>query len=201
MQPLHQEEFGQKQKKVETFQEFDYDAELTEEEKGILKKSFHSADFDNNKFLSETEISMAINRETKQHITVTFIWPLQLMTIIVSLQKAMRNNFKVFFSLDKLHRNGQIDWDEYYGYYMKARLGMEAADLRRMEADPASVGREVREAVAEVKAAWSEAARSNPEASASKSCIRRFVITEMAPTRAFSWLKAAKLLLLLLNGH
>merc|ERR1719410_1936515 len=90
---------------------------------------------------------MAINRETKQHIT-----------------KAMRNNFKVFFSLDKLHRNGQIDWDEYYGYYMKARLGMEAADLRRMEADPASVGREVREAVAEVKAAWSEAARSNPEA-------------------------------------
>ena len=72
MQPLHQQEFGQKQKKVETFQEFDYDAELTEEEKAILKKSFHSADFDNNKFLSETEISMAINRETKQHITVTF---------------------------------------------------------------------------------------------------------------------------------
>ena len=129
-----------------------------------MKKSFHSADFDNNKFLSETEISMAINRETKQHITVKFMWPLQLKTINVSLQKAMRNNFKVFFSLDKLHRNGQIDWDEYYGYYMKARLGMEAADLRRMEADPASVGREVREAVAEVRAAWSEAARSNPEA-------------------------------------
>ena len=92
------------------------------------------------------------------------MWPPQLIAIIVSLQKAMRNNFKVFFSLDKLHRNGQIDWDEYYGYYMKARLGMEAADLRRMEADPASVGREVREAVAEVRAAWSEAARSNPEA-------------------------------------
>ena len=28
-------------------------------------------------------------------------------------------------------------------------------------------------------------------ASASNSCIRRFVITEKAPTRAFSWLKAA----------
>ena len=27
--------------------------------------------------------------------------------------------------------------------------------------------------------------------SASKRCIRRFVITEKAPTRAFSWLKAA----------
>lgn len=71
VQPLHQQEFDREQKKVDTFQEFDYDAELTEEEKAILKKSFHSADFDNNKFLSETEISMAINRETKQHITVT----------------------------------------------------------------------------------------------------------------------------------
>ena len=30
-----------------------------------------------------------------------------------------------------------------------------------------------------------------PEDSASKSSIRRFVITEKAPTRAFSWLKAA----------
>ena len=29
------------------------------------------------------------------------------------------------------------------------------------------------------------------KASASKSSIRRFVITEKAPTRAFSWLKAA----------
>ena len=29
------------------------------------------------------------------------------------------------------------------------------------------------------------------QGSASKSCIRRFVITEKAPTRAFSWLKAA----------
>ena len=29
------------------------------------------------------------------------------------------------------------------------------------------------------------------EASASKSSIRRFVITEKAPTRAFSWLQAA----------
>ena len=32
--------------------------------------------------------------------------------------------------------------------------------------------------------------RDRVRASASKSCIRRFVITEKAPTRAFSWLKA-----------
>ena len=32
---------------------------------------------------------------------------------------------------------------------------------------------------------------SHTDTSASKSSIRRFVITEKAPTRAFSWLKAA----------
>ena len=35
------------------------------------------------------------------------------------------------------------------------------------------------------------AATSSVDSSASKSSIRRFVITEKAPTRAFSWLKAA----------
>jgi len=54
-------------KKVDTYQEFEYDVELTEEEREILRKSFHSADFDNNKLLTETEISMAINRETKSY--------------------------------------------------------------------------------------------------------------------------------------
>ena len=34
------------------------------------------------------------------------------------------------------------------------------------------------------------------ETSASKSSIRRFVITEKAPTRAFSWLKAATTVLI-----
>ena len=60
-------------KKVDTYQEFDYDVELTEEEKEILRKSFRSADFDNNKLLTETEISMAINRETKNHIVVRIL--------------------------------------------------------------------------------------------------------------------------------
>ena len=56
---------------ADTFQEFDYDVELTEEERQILSRSFRSADFDNNKLLTETEMSMAINRETKQHIVVS----------------------------------------------------------------------------------------------------------------------------------
>ena len=57
-------------RKVDSFQEFDYDVELTEDERRILSKSFKSADFDNNKLLTESEVAMAINRETKQHIMV-----------------------------------------------------------------------------------------------------------------------------------
>ena len=155
-------------RKVDSFQEFDYDVELTEEERRILKKSFKSADFDNNKLLTESEMAMAINRETKQHIMVRYdnisYRIFYVFITILLLQKAMRNNFKVFFSLDKIHKNGQIDWDEYYQYFTRTRMGLEDGDIRRLEADPRSVSREVREALAEVKAAWSEAARTNPDA-------------------------------------
>ena len=41
-----------------------------DEEKDILKKQFRAADFDSNKLLSQSEITMAISRETKQHILV-----------------------------------------------------------------------------------------------------------------------------------
>ena len=154
--------------KVDNFQEFDYDVELTEEERRILNKSFKSADFDNNKLLTESEVAMAINRETKQHIMVRHdniaLSHIYSLYNYLLLQKAMRNNFKVFFSLDKIHKNGQIDWDEYYQYFTRTRMGLEDGDIRRLEADPRSVSREVREALAEVKAAWSEAARTNPDA-------------------------------------
>ena len=53
----------------------DYDANLTEEETAILSRSFRSADFDSDARLTETELSMAISRETKQHITVTTVRP------------------------------------------------------------------------------------------------------------------------------
>ena len=33
----------------------------------------------------------------------------------------MRNNFKKFFSLDVIRRNGQVDWEEYYSHYLTAR--------------------------------------------------------------------------------
>ena len=47
----------------------DYDY-ASDEEKDILKKQFRAADFDSNKLLSQSEITMAISRQTKQHIVV-----------------------------------------------------------------------------------------------------------------------------------
>ena len=85
----------------------DDDYEVSEEEKDILKKQFRAADFDNNKLLSESEITMAISRETKQHIMVRIMINTAIQ-ISSSLQQAMRNNFRVFFSLDKINKNGQV---------------------------------------------------------------------------------------------
>ena len=75
--------------KVDSFQEFDYDVELTDDERRILSKMFKSADFDNNKLLTESEVAMAINRETKQHIMVRYkTKPFQKLYIMLSESNA-----------------------------------------------------------------------------------------------------------------
>jgi len=57
---------------INTIEEVFEDAgDVSDEEKFILKRQFRAADFDNNKLLSESEMTMAISRETKQHILVT----------------------------------------------------------------------------------------------------------------------------------
>jgi len=125
----------------------DYEVNLTEEESEVLSRSFRSADFDNDKTLSETEMTMAIVRETKQHIT-----------------NAMRNNFKVFFAVDKLKKNGQVEWEEYYQHYIRDRLGLAEDEIKKIKDNPGDLSRDIKESLANVKAAWSEATRTNPDA-------------------------------------
>ena len=57
--------------KEATAEDYDEEDEVTEEEKRLLTKCFRTADFDGDKVLSETELTMAINRQTKQHILVS----------------------------------------------------------------------------------------------------------------------------------
>jgi len=121
--------------------------DVTEEEKAVMTKSFRAADFDGDKLLSVSEIEMAISRETKKHI-----------------MGAMRNNFKVFFALDKNKKNGQVDWSEYYTYFLTDLLGLSNNEITTLEKSPAKIERSVHESISRLKAAWSEAAKSNPEA-------------------------------------
>merc|ERR1711899_195916 len=71
------------------------------------------------------------------------------------LRNALRGNFKTFFALDTINKNGQVEWDEWM------------QNLKKTEASKVSGGmnsREMKVKIAAAKAAWSEAARSNPDA-------------------------------------
>jgi len=120
---------------------------VSDEERDILRKQFRAADFDNDKLLTESEMTMAISRQTKQHIL-----------------QAMRNNFRVFFSLDKMKKNGQVDWEEYLAHYVRDLLGLDEDTIRQVERAPLSLARDIQESLARLKAAWSEAAHTNPDA-------------------------------------
>jgi len=134
----------EKHEQVRTESSPDY---VSDEEKDILTKSFRTADFDGDKQLSQSEITMAISRETKQHIV-----------------KAMRNNFRLFFSLDKIIKNGQVDWEEYFGHYLRDLLGLDDDTITDIRKTPETASRDIKESLARLKAAWSEAARTNPDA-------------------------------------
>merc|ERR1719219_2869071 len=69
----------------------------------------------------------------------------------------MRNNFKQFFRLDRINHNGQVEWDEWLSQFYHENGIKKNQDLSNTE-------RSVKEKLAAAKAAWSEAARSNPDA-------------------------------------
>ena len=76
----------------------------------------------------------------------------------------MRNNFKVFFAVDKLKKNGQVEWEEYYQHYIRDRLGLAEDEIKKIKDNPGDLSRDIKESLANVKAAWSEATRTNPDA-------------------------------------
>ena len=64
------------------------------------------------------------------------------------------SNPRNFFSLDKVNRSGQVEWEEWLARFYKDHNIDKDADLQRGH----------KEKLAAAKAAWSEAARSNPDA-------------------------------------
>ena len=68
----------------------------------------------------------------------------------------MRSNPRTFFKLDKINHNGQVEWTEWLNHFQKEHniVDVEFKHLKRG----------LKEKLAAAKAAWSEAARSNPDA-------------------------------------
>ena len=64
------------------------------------------------------------------------------------------SNPRNFFSLDKITHNGHVEWEEWLARFYKDHDIEKDAELQRGH----------KEKLAAAKAAWSEAARSNPDA-------------------------------------
>ncbi len=105
-----------------------------------LKKLFKKSDTTSDGYLTLNELSFSIGRSVEKH-----------------LQGAMRNNFRHFFKLDVVNHNGQVEWNEWLASFYK-KHGLASDE------DVKSAPRKVKEKLAAAKAAWSEAARSNPDA-------------------------------------
>ena len=103
-----------------------------------LKDLFKKTDTTADGLLTLNELTFGIHQSVGRHV-----------------QKALRSNPRKFFSLDKLNHNGQVEWEEWLAGFRKDHsINSESQDLSRG----------LKEKLAAAKAAWSEAARSNPDA-------------------------------------
>ncbi|GFS44604.1 45 kDa calcium-binding protein [Nephila pilipes] len=117
---------------------------VTEDDK-LLASVHKKADTNNDGFLDEKELETWISNKVKEHF-----------------QKAVRENFLIFTSLDKDH-NGRVSWDEYHINYM-IEQGFNKTYAQKHPENHKHLKRKVKEKILLDKAAWSEAANSDPDA-------------------------------------
>ena len=102
-----------------------------------LQSIFKGADTTRDEKLSVNELTWAIQKSVTKHI-----------------QSAMRSNPRTFFRLDRVNHNGQVEWTEWLAAFQKEHNIVDFSGLQRG----------LKEKLAAAKAAWSEAARTNPDA-------------------------------------
>ena len=102
-----------------------------------LSKLFKQADTTADGVLSPNELTWAVHNKITKHV-----------------REAVMSNPRTFFSLDKITHNGQVEWEEWLARFYKDHDIEKDAELQRGH----------KEKLAAAKAAWSEAARSNPDA-------------------------------------
>lgn len=114
-------------------------------ENELLRQIFYKADLDSDGLLSSEELEHWIAAKVRDHF-----------------QQAVKENFMLFTELDKNH-DGTISWDEYHvNFLIEKGLGEKYA--KKHERDHKTLDRKTKEKILLDKAAWSEAANSDPEA-------------------------------------
>ncbi|XP_023210940.1 45 kDa calcium-binding protein-like [Centruroides sculpturatus] len=121
------------------------DVEEEEQDEAILRRVFRNADINNNDLLSQNELEKWIAAKIKEHFL-----------------KAVKDNFWIFSTLDK-DRNGRVSWDEYHVNFMMEQ-GFDEKFAKNHPKDHKKLNRKVLEKILLDKAAWSEAANSDPDA-------------------------------------
>lgn len=111
----------------------------------LLTDTFKKADSNTDGFLELSELSSWITKKIKEHLTL-----------------ALKENFFMFTAIDQDPRNGVVSWDEYHRYFLKQH-GYDNKYIEKHKKDHKGMSRELKEAIMRDKAAWSEAARDNPD--------------------------------------
>jgi len=102
-----------------------------------LSTLFKKADTTADGVLSPNELTWAVQNKISKHV-----------------REALMSNPRNFFSLDKINHNGQVEWEEWLARFYKDHKIDKDTEMQRGH----------KEKLAAAKAAWSEAARSNPDA-------------------------------------
>lgn len=110
-----------------------------------LTETFKKADSNANEVLELSELSSWITTKTKEHLSL-----------------ALRENIFVFTAIDQNPRNGVVSWDEFHNYFLKQH-GYDDEFIKNHKLNHKGMPRELKETIMRDKAAWSEAARDNPD--------------------------------------
>ncbi|KAG7153852.1 45 kDa calcium-binding protein-like [Homarus americanus] len=112
----------------------------TAQQISLLKETFKKADSSVDGLLDLAELSSWISTKIKEHLTL-----------------ALKENFFMFTAIDQDPRNGMVSWDEFHHYFLKQH-GYDDKYIQEHKKNHKGMPRELKD-----KAAWSEAARDNPE--------------------------------------
>lgn len=114
-----------------------------EEQINLLTEIFRKSDTNADGELDLNELSVAVAKKIKEHLT-----------------QALRENFFMFTSIDNNPKNGRITWEEYHVYFLKQR-GYDDSFIKSHKENHRHMPREIKEAIMRDKAAWSQAARDD----------------------------------------